>query len=50
MINGEIRMETQGVKSKNATIMSNYIKKFVDADILKVKYTNEYCESKTYRS
>lgn len=47
MPNGEIKMETHGVKGKKCDDYVELFKKLVDANIVEVKHTNEYYESET---
>ena len=45
--NGEIRMETHGVKGKKCDDYVELFKKLVDAKLVEVKHTNEYYETET---
>ena len=47
MPNGEIRMETHGVKGKKCDDYVELFKKLVDANIIDIKHTNEYYETET---
>ncbi|MBQ4114486.1 DUF2997 domain-containing protein [bacterium] len=46
--NGEIQMETQGVKGKKCLDYIEVLKKLVDVNITDTKFTNEYYETETY--
>lgn len=43
--NGEIRMETHGVKGKKCDDYVELFKKLVDANIVKIEHTKEYYET-----
>ena len=43
--NGEIQMETQGIKGKKCTECVDILKKLVDVNIKETKVTDEYFET-----
>ena len=46
--NGEIRMETQGVKGKKCDDYVELFKKLVNVNIADLKHTNEYYETEEH--
>ncbi len=48
MPNGEIRMETHGVKGKKCDEYVELFKKLVKANIIDIQHTKEYYETEEY--